>query len=289
MMGLEASKRATRMRSTFGGLARKAARKSKTLHWLAGAVRYVQFERQLREEERAYSLQPAPDVPPPRLRHRVHGAFDVASYTHAGEVIASELAHRLHENGIELGGRVLDFGCGPGRVATRVKALAPACRLFGIDTDGEAIAWARRHLAFTAEFERNAPSPPTRFVPRFFDVVYTVSVFTHLDERSQLAWLDEIARILRPGGAFVATVHGACAWASCTEDELEALRERGFHHRVGRTGRLKLDGLPDTYQTTFHAREYVERVWTRRFELVEYAEGGLHGHQDVVVMKRREG
>jgi SAM-dependent methyltransferase len=277
------------MPSTFGGLARKAARKSKTLHWLAGAVRYVQFERQLREEERAYSLQPATDVPPPRLRHRVHGAFDAESYRQAGEVIAGEIVDRLAQNGIELAGRVLDFGCGPGRVAARVKALAPSAQLFGIDIDGEAIAWARRNLASLAEFERNAPNPPTRFVPRFFDLVYTVSVFTHLDERTQIAWLDEIARVLRPGGAFLATVHGETAWSSCSERELEALRARGFHHRTDRTGRFKLDGLPEGYQTTFHAREYIERVWGRRFQLIEYAPGGLHGRQDIVVMKRREG
>jgi hypothetical protein len=56
---------------------------------------------------------------------------------------------------------------------------------------------------------------------------------------------------------------------------------------VGHKGRFKLDGLPQRYQTSFHTREYVGRVWGHWFDILEHAEGGLHGHQDVVVLRPR--
>ena len=77
------------------------------------------------------------------------------------------------------------------------------------------------------------------------------------------------------------------AQRSCTRRERIELAERGFAYRVDRRGQLKLDGLPDSYQTTFHSRAYVEANWQRDFELLEYTEGGLAGHQDLVVLARR--
>ena len=104
------------------------------------------------------------------------------------------------------------------------------------------------------------PTPPTRYPAAFFDVVYSVSLFTHLDEPSQDQWLEELARILKPGGVLLVTTHGKFALESCTDAEIGELDRRGIVYRVDRKGRFKLDGLPDFYQTTFHMREYVSRA-----------------------------
>ena len=267
--------------------ARAAARRIAPLYWLAGLVRYLWFRFRLGAESRRHASRAEPGMPPPKLRYRVHGALDAQSYVEAGRAAAARIVEALARHGLDAPrSTILDFACGPGRVAAQVKCLVPGCRLHGSDIDPEAIAWAARHLHAVAEFAVNEPAPPTRYATGCFDAAYTVSLFTHLDERAQLAWLAELARIVRPGGLLVATVHGALARGSCTHDELEDLRDRGFVYRIDRKGRLKLDGLPDDYQTTFHAREYVERAWSRWFEVSEYLEGGLHGHQDLVVLRR---
>src|SRR5690606_2578116 len=129
------------------------------------------------------------------------------------------------------------------------------------------------HLPDVATFVAGPPHPPTRFDDGAFDFIYCISLFTHLDEPMQDEWLDEIHRLLKPGGHLLATTHGALATGSCTARELEALASKGFVFRTSRR-RFKLDGLPDFYQTTFHARWYVERHWGRRFRIVSYAEGG---------------
>jgi SAM-dependent methyltransferase len=264
---------------------RELARRVGPFYRLVGLARYMRFRARLAVENRRYRAR-ATESPPPLLRYRVHGAFEEEVYHHAGRVIADCVVAAWQRHVPAGDARVLDFGCGPGRVAVQVKERVPACRLSGSDIDPEAIAWAQRHLAHVGTFSVNDPSPPTRFADASFDVIYAVSVFTHLDEAAQLAWLHELGRLIAKGGLLVATVHGSPAHASCRPGELAGLQRHGFWFRVDRTGRLKLDGLPDSYQTTFHTRDYVERMWTRGFTLVEYAEGGLHGHQDIVVLRR---
>ncbi len=266
---------------------RQTARRIGPLYWVVGLLRYVGFRRKLREANRAYAREANSDVPPPLLRHRVHGALDETSYRHVGKLIASGLARCFDRYGVVLDNlRVLDFACGPGRVANELKSLAPSCRISGSDINRETIDWAREHLSDVGGFETNDPAPPTRHADGTFDAIYTVSLFTHLDEASQDAWLAELARILKPGGIFLATTHGRHSLTSCTAGELRELEARGIVHRVDRKGRFKLDGLPDSYQTTFHTREYVARSWSRFFGVVDHVEGWL-GDQDLVVLRRR--
>ncbi|MGZ5104381.1 MAG: class I SAM-dependent methyltransferase [Usitatibacter sp.] len=267
---------------------RRIVKKIPALYWLAGWARYLQFRWKLAKADHAHSRVDRPGaLPPPILRHRVHGALDEASYTEVGRSVARRIAAIAQSHGVALENlEILDFGCGPGRVAVELKALTVDCRHQGSDIDDEAIAWASRNLAHVGSFGTNGATPPTSFADSQFDLIYTVSLFTHLDERNQDLWLAELARILKPGGTLLATVHGAPTLAGCTEEERAELRERGIVFRVGRRGRLKLDGLPDFYQTTFHTREYVARKWSRLLVVAEYIEGGIGGHQDVVVMKR---
>ena len=182
---------------------------------------------------------------------------------------------------------ILDFGCGPGRVAVELKKLIPSCHLFGSDIDREAIGWAQEHLVGAADFASNEPRPPTRYASNTFDVIYSISLFTHLDEASQNLWLAEMARVLKPGGTLLTTIHGEFARASCSLEELKALDRTGIVFRVDRKGRFKLDGLPDFYQTTFHTQAYVEKAWSVFFEVVDHIQDGLGRHQDFVILRRR--
>ncbi len=267
---------------------RATARRIGPLYWLVGGARYLGFRLRLDIENRRHAARGEAGIPPPMLRYRVHGALDAASYGAVGRAIAARIVEIFARHGLDLAqATVLDFACGPGRVVAELKRLAPGGRLHGSDIDPEAIAWATENLSTLGSFRVNAPAPPSGYAAESFDAAYSVSLFTHLDEDAQMAWLAELARIVRPGGWVLATLHGAQARGSCTGDELRRLERQGIAFRVDRTGRFKLDGLPDFYQTTFHTREYVLNVWSGLFEVVEYLEGGLDGHQDVVVLRRR--
>lgn len=266
---------------------RRYARRIPLLFWVAGVVRYGVFRMRLRAENKRYALGQHSNLPPPVLRHRVHGALDPQSYENAGRVLALRIVETFREYGFGSSpAKVLDFACGPGRIAAEVKKLEPTWQLLASDVDQSAIAWALANLKGVAEFSVNESRPPTRFPSDLFDAMYSVSLFTHLDEASQFLWLAELSRTIKPGGLAIATVHGANTLDSCGPDERNRIAREGFAFRVGRTGWLKLDGLPNSYQTTFHSRAYIERAWTRWFEIVSYREGGLEGHQDLIVLRK---
>ena len=250
-----------------------------------GLVRYLQYRKALRQ---AVASEPAASgLPPPHLRYRVHRSFDIAEYEGTGRDVASSISQAFVAAGAALDGRdVLDLGSGPGRVARWLKRLHPSMRLTCVDIDDEAVSWGQQHADDIARFMRGDAHPPSAFASGSFDAVYCISLFTHLDEPMQDAWLAEIRRLLRPGGLLLATTHGEFATGSCSEDELKSLQRDGIVFRTTGRRRIKLDGLPGFYQTTFHTRDYVEAHWSKSLQVVAYLPGGIQQHQDIVVLRR---
>ena len=103
---------------------------------------------------------------------------------------------------------ILDFGCGAGRVIRYWHGLPAAP--YGTDYNPDLIAWCEQHLPF-AKFLVNGPGPPLEYPSDFFGLIYALSVFTHLDEAGQIAWIRELRRIAKPGGYILITTHGSCA------------------------------------------------------------------------------
>jgi SAM-dependent methyltransferase len=78
---------------------------------------------------------------------------------------------------------------------------------FGIDIDPDNISWAKQNLP-AIDFRIGPLLPPTDYPDGSFDLVYGISVMTHLTRAVQIAWLREIERILEPGGLALLTFAG---------------------------------------------------------------------------------
>lgn len=102
---------------------------------------------------------------------------------------------------------VLDWGCGSGRVIGQMMKFVPPEKLFGCDIDAEAITWDQDNI-HGPHFTQINPYPPTPHPSSKFDVIYGISVMTHLDEETQLLWLEELRRIAKPGGIVALSVIG---------------------------------------------------------------------------------
>ena len=180
---------------------------------------------------------------------------------------------------------ILDFGCGSGRVMRHFLDLPSSCHLYGTDIDHEAISWCERNLP-RAEWGGNEDMPPLRYDSSRFDLIFALSVFTHLNEEMQFAWLGEMKRIVKPAGLLILSVHGmySALGSHLSSREREVLAERGFLYTVGQTGRLKLNGLPDYYQTAYHTKAYIYKEWARYFRIIHYVERGVNSHQDAVIL-----
>lgn len=246
----------------------------------------------------------ADPLPGRHLRARV-GQPDVAGYLADGKRAADELAQILAAHGRELGSfrSILDLGAGSGRILTQI-AAHPDASLAACDVDDQAMAWLGRHHP-RIDARQNAPQPPTPFDSGAFDLVYSISIFTHLNETSQMRWLAEVGRLLAPGGLGVLTTHGPALYETYRSGarpgfprewlrrmarhgplEQEGLVYEPSRRSVWETGKLR--GIEADYGTTFHDHAYVRERWSEVLELVDIVPASINWRQDAVLVARRE-
>ena len=215
-------------------------------------------------------------LPPRRLMVRVAGTADADWFVRSGRAAYDAIAAHVPLGGLD---SVLDFGCGCGRVTRYWSGFAGG--VAGSDLDGPAVAWCRSNLPF-ARFEQNMLEPPLAFESESFDLVYALSVFTHLTAELQLAWRDELRRVLRPGGFLLVTTHGR-SYLPKLDDEERGRFERG--ELVVRWGDVAGSNLCSAY----HPEAYLRETFAQGFDLATLEPEGAKGNptQDLVVLRKR--
>lgn len=185
---------------------------------------------------------------------------------------------------------ILDWGIGTGRVAVPLKRLLrPNARVLGVDVDRVNAKWCHENYP-DIETAVSDFFPPLDFESSSIDMIYGISVMTHLTEGAQYAWLKELRRILKPGGLCVLTTHGEYALAKYpelgTRLVVEQLNLIGISDLIlDQNLGPKLD-MKKYYRGTFQTRKQVEEQWSRFLDVVAFYPAGLDAFQDVVVMRR---
>jgi SAM-dependent methyltransferase len=224
--------------------------------------------------------EPLP-IPPPALIWEVVNHADIGDFLAAGRERAGAIESAFAAAGFELGRarRVLDFGCGCGRIL-RHFANRSATEWYASDVNERLVSWCRDNLPF-AHCATNGLLPPLAFADRFFDAVYAISVLTHLDESLQERWLAELERIVDPGGAVLVTTHGD-AWLGGL-DASEAARYRSGAIVV-RSAHTASSNVCEAY----HPPAGFRRLAGRHFADVHHFPQGRPGQraQDVWVLRR---
>jgi len=262
----------------------------KQMNWLVQLVRafnYCVFRMRLLGVTCIYLIAGDKRLPPPKLRYQVHRALDEESYSAVGQLVAKQLATLLESlNAVSASRRLLDFGCGPGRVLIPLSQRLPQLEYYGCDTNDTAILWAKNNASQIGTFSVIQPGNETPYSTNYFDLIICNSVFTHLDEEMQDFLLVELYRLLKPDGLLFATVHGEKTFRHCSEREIRELNNRGFTFRVEQRRWFKLDQLPAYYQTAFHTEEYIRNHWGKYFKTAHFVEGGLADHHDLWVLRK---
>lgn len=231
------------------------------------------------------------DLPPPPPRHlqqRVVGKY-VPRYVESGYQICRDIDAALAPAGKSLGDfrRILDFGCGSGRVARALKSLHPAAEISGTDIDEEAIDWLCAHYGRFGSFAAAPHRPPTSYADAAFDLIFGISVFTHLPQDMEREWLDELRRIAAPGAHLVLTTHGESHWGNLAPEVRATLERDGFYYGDFGWNYGRSVSLPDFYQTAYHSADYIRREWGKRFDVVAITPLGMDKHQDSVLLRKR--
>lgn len=103
--------------------------------------------------------------------------------------------------------KVLDFGCGPGFMLDKLRALGARWVYTGIDFSSASISALRTKGIGTSLFEAgiHVTELPSQLPNRTFDVVLIIEVIEHLSDNELFATLTEARRLLKPGGHIVVT------------------------------------------------------------------------------------
>ncbi|MFI6655956.1 methyltransferase domain-containing protein [Streptomyces sp. NPDC050523] len=166
---------------------------------------------------------------------------------------------------------VLDIGCGDGTAAATAAPLLHGHRIVGVDWSQDALSRARAHLTYAIRGELTGGGLPFR--SGCADAVLFSEVVEHLVDPDSA--LDEIRRVLRPGGHLMLSTPNLAAWynrallLAGVQPVFSEVSLRAIHGRPGRevVGHLRL----------YTARALREFVTASGFEVVGMRGAPFHG------------
>ena len=174
---------------------------------------------------------------------------------------ALEFLRELHHHGFEPRqfSRILEFGVGSGRL---IRQFLPfQWQLFGCDVTPDALDFARRVLGDHVQLSQTDIAPTLPYEDASFDFIYAVSVFTHIQLPATLPWIEELHRILKPGGALIATVFEANQYLPLTPREFDQLEHGTGYHEWG------TQDVVERYMYMTPAK--LIETWSHVFEVLE--------------------
>jgi SAM-dependent methyltransferase len=171
-------------------------------------------------------------LPPSRLMLAVAGHDDDDEFRRSRIAGPKQMLKDLAMAGIDVShvADLLDFGCGCGRFLAGWLVLQTHMRLFGCDYNPELVRWCNDNLPGVA-VQENELGKPLPYPPDSFDLIYLISVMTHLTLREQQQLVSEFRRVVRPGGYVYVTFHGEAFYEQLfarVENGEEKFRKTGF-------------------------------------------------------------
>lgn len=200
-----------------------------------------------------------------------YGGFDTAKW----------LYNHLNKHYNLTNSKILDWGCGPGRIIRHLPDLIDNnCTYYGTDYNKKSINWCNNNLSGIS-FNLNFLDAKLPYKNNFFDVIYGISIFTHLSEKMHKDWVLELSRILKPGGLLFITTQGDAFKVKLTKNELKKYK----NHELIVRGKVK-----EGHRTfsTFHPKKYTETLF-KKFHILEHIERKIQKSfipQDVWILKK---
>ena len=179
--------------------------------------------------------------------------------------------------------RILDWGCGPGRIIRHLPdVIGNHCDFLGTDYNKKSIDWCSKNL-IGIKFNHNNLNALLPYEDNSIDVIYGISVFTHLSERLHYEWYSELYRILKPKGIMFLTTQGDNFKVKLTYSELEKYNSNQLVVR----GKVK-----EGHRTfsAFHPNGFMRRLFNN-VEILEHIETkpekGKKLPQDIWIVRKK--
>ncbi|MGY0427291.1 MAG: class I SAM-dependent methyltransferase, partial [Polaribacter sp.] len=179
---------------------------------------------------------------------------------------------------------ILDWGCGTGRIIRHMPSVGGINNsYFGCDYNKKYIDWCSKNIT-EVNFKQNNLNPPLDYGNNSFDVIYGISIFTHLSELLHYDWIKELTRVLKPNGILILTTHGEAHKFKLLPKEQELYNAGNIVvHAYKKEG----NRLFASYQPSV----FLERLYKRNnLEVLKHVLGEIKNNkaqQDVWVLKKK--
>ncbi len=177
---------------------------------------------------------------------------------------------------------IMELGCGSARLIRLLKCI-DGIRLVGCDLRADHIEWCRKNIS-GVEFYTNELTPPLQFAQdNSFDLVFASSVFTHIPMDTQALWIQEMHRILRPGGILLCDVLGRYyQQRMLSQNDLQDLRKKGTLTLTGADAKASLSTQIIGSWDVFLTRGEVLNAFGKEFDVLDFLPAGL----DLLILRK---
>jgi len=185
--------------------------------------------------------------------------------------------------------KVLEVGCNYGRIIRQLVTKIDASRVYGCDILEEGPRFCATEFKINAlppTFDESFPKVPT------FDLVYLLSVFTHLSDSVITLLLRDIEKSMNPGAVLMFSTHGpisaskveiyGSSWVDKKDKIRKAMDERGSYFEEYSYGANRL-GM------SWHTENRIHNIVSstcHALQLRKYAPAEIGNHQDVFVFQK---
>jgi SAM-dependent methyltransferase len=224
------------------------------------------------------------NVPERALLERVVGGYWPDTFLISGQETADNIEFVLAKVGQSIRSfeHILDFGCGCARTARFMIPHGAAEKPVCVDVDEAQIRYCKVVLPSLGEYIRIPDAPPMPLDAKRFDLIYSISTFTHFRDDFQHHWLRELKRVSAPGGTLILTIAGPRNRKYASPEDLQRLDREGFSFIQG-TQRGSHN--PGYYHVALHSHEYIRSVWGEYFEIAAIVPEIINNNQDAVLCR----
>ena len=245
----------------------------------------------------------------PSVDFQVHsvGSAGSATLRNEGQAFYKVVKDSSNSFGSSVSGaKILDFGCGWGRMIRFFFKDTESKNIYGVDVDPKMISICKETLHY-GNYSVVNPHPPTDFPDMTFDIIFAYSVFSHLRDDVAEKWIIEFSRILKNDGILVATTEGLLFLNKCEYLHLNPDKQDHAWHRiiancfssVEETRNKYLNGEfiyaatggGETRDSSFYGeavvpKAYIENNWGKYLRFRDFFEDQRKFSQSVFIMQK---
>jgi len=209
--------------------------------------------------------------------------LDYEQFFREGEASAKEILEWTKKYFRERPAKILDWGCGVSRVVMHIDKLTDArTSVYACDINKKMIEFNEKNFK-NISYTIVPDQPPIAYEDGNFDLIYALSIFTHIMSSKQEIWIREMHRMLSGDGIFLFTTQGKFYYSKLLQKEQHLYDQEGVFTK---TYRGEGHRMMSTYNSPTNFRELLQPY----FEVLEYYDGAADpkriGGQDLWIVKK---